>query len=138
NRANTTAPPELPRFAMSRVGIAERAEFLQFDAVRMIALVLGCRVVPLFAVCASHSYDNPHVDTSWTSLLNRSVIFFKPKKKQHIFGLLEQLYHRGYTVSRIVLTTAPLPAPVLPQSANSVQYWQIKPVINKPMLIGRA
>jgi hypothetical protein len=44
--------------------IAKLAIFLQLHAVRIIPLVLVGRIVPLFAVCASQSNDNPHVYTS--------------------------------------------------------------------------
>ncbi|MNT71538.1 hypothetical protein D3C72_2100330 [compost metagenome] len=44
--------------------IAILAILLQLHAVRIIPLVLVGRIVPLFAVRASQSNDNPHVYTS--------------------------------------------------------------------------
>ena len=87
------------------MGITVRAEFLQLDAVRMIALVLRCRVVALFAACASHSNDYPHVYTSWTSPLNRSVIDLEPAglpvkvhtKKAAYFWATRTTLSQGYT-----------------------------------------
>jgi hypothetical protein len=50
----------LSRLAMRSLLVTELAKLLQLDAVGVITLVLGRRIVSLFAVCACQRDDYPH------------------------------------------------------------------------------
>ncbi len=85
--------------------VAVLAEFLELDAVWMIALVLCCRIVALFAACASHRNDYAHVvhllKTPFNDKKRRNFIL----KTYAYLGLPKTLYHTGNFMSMKFMLT---------------------------------
>jgi hypothetical protein len=82
---------------MSSLFVAEFAIFLQLNTVRIVPLIFSCCIISLFAVRASHSYDNPHVMTP-PETYSVNAPFLRIKKKRYT-GLPAILYHMQKCVS---------------------------------------
>jgi hypothetical protein len=127
----TNYTSNLPGFPMSGMSVAESAEFLELKTIRIVALVLHGCIVSLLAVRACHCDNYPHdvhlpkqnlkpyiaringlagYQTSAFTAAESAKVKAQPKlpdaaKNTHLgkfLGLPELLYHRTYSVSRMI------------------------------------